>query len=514
MLGVSTSSGVSSGKAVESGSGAGSEFQELVAKLLGDCGIEANVDEVKAGQQPQEEKSGSENENEQKLSESIAQAECLLGSIGVILGTTDEVSAEVATISSPVQLDGASVPDTQGTVPVVSNDQAESLVKTEQVGPSVAENEVMDVVSEAQSNASTQGIASMTDVPDSYKQPESNISIESEEPKVLGEAVGLTKETGSSEKAGLSAEQVEPDAKTDFSDVKTAPASEKQTAKAASSAAGAVLSNEQEAAKAVETAAASQDQKLVSDAANSFSGSSRLFVQAAQTTSDGSVNQTANNQQVIISQSIESGPGDAIDLPPVEETKKVQDISDNNSGQNTGDISSQVTGTPGFRAADAVQNSEGNLPSEQALSTKVIHQIVKAAKVNITEGRSDIVLRLDPPHLGTVNMNVSVTGGTVTATIQTTTEAARQALQSDLATLKQSLSDAGINVDQINVSVGGNHDQSQGWNLNSGSHDWTAGGKANGGTFYGDPSQQDSEPVVDASGITIRTSSGRLDFLA
>ncbi|MEN6370669.1 MAG: flagellar hook-length control protein FliK [Armatimonadota bacterium] len=518
-LGASAPGGAGSGKAAESGEG--SDFQGLVAKLLGGCSTENNVGEAKAGQQSTEEKSDAETDDGQKLARDIAQAECLLGSIGVILGTPDKASAEVATTSSPAQLDGISVSNAATADQASSSvDNAGNLVQTEQVGPSAIENEVMDVVSEAQSMASTQGTASMTVVQESHEQPESTFPVESEKSNGSGEIAGLTKGSDSSEKAELSVEQVKSDAKTDFSDVKTAPASEKQTAKAASSAAGAVLSNEQETAKAVETASSAQAQSLISDArseAGSLNSSQGVLGQAAQTSSYGAADQTTgtanNSQQIIIDQSTGVGSKDAIDLPPVEKTKDVQNIKDSKPEPNMGVISSQVTDVHGFNATESVQQSQGNLPPEPVVSAKVINQIVKAAKVNITEGRSDIVLRLDPPHLGTVNMNVSVADGTVTATIQTSTESARQVLQSDLATLKQSLSDAGINVDQINVSVGGNPDQSQqGWNFNSGSHDWTPGGKASSGTFYENVSQ-DSGTVLDTADA-MRTSSRKLDFLA
>lgn len=96
---------------------------------------------------------------------------------------------------------------------------------------------------------------------------------------------------------------------------------------------------------------------------------------------------------------------------------------------------------------------------DRTISTRMINQIVKSAKVHLSQTGGDMVLRLDPPHLGTVQMNVTVEHGIVTATLQTSTEQARDVLQADLGTLKQTLSQSGINVDQINVSVGTNTSQ-------------------------------------------------------
>ena len=101
------------------------------------------------------------------------------------------------------------------------------------------------------------------------------------------------------------------------------------------------------------------------------------------------------------------------------------------------------------------------------MKSKVIHQVVREAKVRLFEGGGDVMLRLDPPHLGAVHMSVSANGGVVTASLQTDTETARRMLQADLPSLKQALADAGVNIDAINVSVGGS--PNQGWNLQSGS---------------------------------------------
>lgn len=150
---------------------------------------------------------------------------------------------------------------------------------------------------------------------------------------------------------------------------------------------------------------------------------------------------------------------------------------------------------------------------EPVVSAKVINHVVSAAKLHSFENGTGMAIRLDPPHLGTVQMNVAVSNGAVTASIETSTESARQILQSDMAALKQSLSDAGIRVDSISVSVNTNN---QGW------HPPTGG--QNGQNAYGkQPNYAAARHSLGYGGIgsgseSVRTahasSSGRFDYLA
>jgi flagellar hook-length control protein FliK len=122
-----------------------------------------------------------------------------------------------------------------------------------------------------------------------------------------------------------------------------------------------------------------------------------------------------------------------------------------------------------------------------------------------------MTMRLDPPHLGTIQMNVAVNHGMVTATIETSTESARQMLQSDMTTLKQALSDAGINVDAINVSV--STDLNQGWRPPTGGQT-TPDGRSNftGGRHpFGFPNRTNG---FDSALSSSPLQSGRFDYLA
>jgi len=486
-MGTSAQSSASPGPAVESGDEAGLVFQELVSKLLNECGIGVKVDEIMAGQQTQEMVSEEKPFGEQNLTEGIAQAECLLGSMGVVFETPEKAAFEAVITSAPDQSKTTLLPESVSIRITPADAAVDSNVSVEPEIPAhmaqselpMVGNEVLDTISEAQPEASTQ-------------ETESKVAIQTE---ALDEAVGHIQ--ASPEKiadtklaANVAAEPASGEAKAG-QNMETSPnplgeilaGRKPETNLGMASQAAASASDE-----AIEFIPVGPPDKLIdSDKISRFTG------------------------QVY---AVGLGSTEEAGLSPVEKAWQEQDVHNNGKPESgAGWLLTPGIDPPGFKATEAVQGAQVHLPLEQTVSAKVINQIVKAAKVHITEGRSDITLRLDPPHLGTVQMNVSVVEGTVTATLQTSTEAARQVLQSDLVTLRQNLADAGINVDKIEVSVNSNPDHSQGWNLDSGNREWVSGGRANGGAWYGSGLREPefiTDTVVTARGM----SSGRLDFLA
>ena len=199
------------------------------------------------------------------------------------------------------------------------------------------------------------------------------------------------------------------------------------------------------------------------------------------------------------------------DPPRVEHAQTPHDGGLDRSEQGAKLVPLPDAGAPDVRAADAVPGSNAHLSPEPVIGTKVINQIVGAAKVHLFEGGGEMAMRLEPPHLGMVRMSVAVSQGTVTATLQTSTESTRQVLQADLSVLKQALSDAGINVDSIKVSL--QSGANQGWSPHTGAHDEPAQGNAHAGaqqTLGLSGREVGLEPVSAARPFA----SGRIDYLA
>jgi len=144
---------------------------------------------------------------------------------------------------------------------------------------------------------------------------------------------------------------------------------------------------------------------------------------------------------------------------PVQQTEsKRKDTSTGGDSQNH-NIPFQIA-NDGVKAdkVDVSQSTAGaasvTASPSQPIGGKIISQIVKSVKTNILDNGMGMTIRLDPPHLGTVKMDVIAQDGLVTAHLQTVSAEVKNVLETDLTSLKRSLAEAGVHVDSINVSVG------------------------------------------------------------
>ncbi|HET6454785.1 MAG TPA: flagellar hook-length control protein FliK [Armatimonadota bacterium] len=97
--------------------------------------------------------------------------------------------------------------------------------------------------------------------------------------------------------------------------------------------------------------------------------------------------------------------------------------------------------------------TSAHLPPQEVTQAKVVHQIVRTIRMHTFDGGGSMVLKLAPPHLGTIRMDVTAEHGVVTANLSTSNESVRQILESGLSTLSRSLADAGVHVDAISVQT-------------------------------------------------------------
>lgn len=95
----------------------------------------------------------------------------------------------------------------------------------------------------------------------------------------------------------------------------------------------------------------------------------------------------------------------------------------------------------------------------EALQSRIIDQVVRGISLHRAGEHSDIVVRLNPPELGALRLQVSqvatedATAG-MTAHIQTTNSQVRGLLETHMPLLMDSLARAGLRMDSISVSVG------------------------------------------------------------
>jgi flagellar hook-length control protein FliK len=508
-------------QAAESGD-AGSAFGELVAKLLEQSGIKTGVEEVRAGQQSQGQQKDDDKSGDTKVdAEVIAQAQCLLGSMETVQDVPETAVLKYESVPSTVDI--ASV--RTATVSASPNGEVPETIKmmpSEGDGVETVSAKIIPAVPEESGSTKLDTQSQETVEAQTKSQPAvalelSSTSTEVEKPKATQpERPSQVQKNEDVQLPVKAAQQVQAQEKP----VQVIPGDPvptvRPTEQSASDVVKSALVGELEAGLTSDNGSTE-----VSDGGNRVISDRHVSAPLSQTRSKYAtlfgINLPQSNQTV---QTVNPAGSTSdlrlgtelmrdrvFDLPQMKPEEKAVVADQQPSWMQT---SAPVI--PGLRAVEAVQKSQGQLPPSEQLGAKMIHQIVKAAKVNLTEVGGNMTLRLDPPHLGTVHMNVSVVEGAVTASIQTTTESARQVLQADLAILKETLAGSGIHVDSINVSVGS--DQNQAWHSHSGGHGSPTEGKSHNGGWHQHGPQGSSEVAPEPSMAMASAYGSGLNFLA
>ena len=105
---------------------------------------------------------------------------------------------------------------------------------------------------------------------------------------------------------------------------------------------------------------------------------------------------------------------------------------------------------------------------------EVAGQIIDGASNMLMKGSSRIVITLEPPNLGTLNMDVSVQHDTVRMLLVADNYEVKQVLNSNLDQLKTALQGQGLNIDRLDVLV---HERS---------YDGNQGFQPGGGALFDD----------------------------
>lgn len=83
----------------------------------------------------------------------------------------------------------------------------------------------------------------------------------------------------------------------------------------------------------------------------------------------------------------------------------------------------------------------------------VMEQIVESAKVTVGADTAKMEMQLNPENLGKIYMEITSKEGTISAKFVAQNDSVREALQAQMADLKQNLNQAGIKVDAVEVTV-------------------------------------------------------------
>ncbi|MCR5431925.1 MAG: flagellar hook-length control protein FliK [Lachnospiraceae bacterium] len=86
---------------------------------------------------------------------------------------------------------------------------------------------------------------------------------------------------------------------------------------------------------------------------------------------------------------------------------------------------------------------------------EIVMRVVDAIKVNLSPDKTSIELSLSPQSLGKISLTITSKDGTLTARIATENEVTKQAIESQLEVLKETITQQGVRVEAIEVSVSG-----------------------------------------------------------
>lgn len=140
-----------------------------------------------------------------------------------------------------------------------------------------------------------------------------------------------------------------------------------------------------------------------------------------------------------------------------EETDTKADDGQTGNRNESGNTSNQTAFVSQEHTVDpAAAKTPETVPefSRQLDTLDLIRQVTEFTKVTVREAQTTMEMQLNPEHLGKIYIEVTTKEGNVSAHIMTQNELVKEALEAQMAELKQSMSQAGVKVDAVEVTVG------------------------------------------------------------
>lgn len=191
------------------------------------------------------------------------------------------------------------------------------------------------------------------------------------------------------------------------------------------------------------------------------------------------------------------------------------DLSNNNSSTNSKNDTSTLTPTEAF-VHNLVATPLGDVGFTEQIANvrqmqEITEQIVEKIKITINPSQTSMELQLNPENLGRVNLSVIYKEGVMTAHFTAQNEAVKEALESQMQTLKDNFNAQGLKVEAIEVTVSnfGFEDQSS---SNTGKESNQPG--RNNRTFRGIDEFPTNEEVEDISLGILDETTNSVDFIA
>ncbi len=138
------------------------------------------------------------------------------------------------------------------------------------------------------------------------------------------------------------------------------------------------------------------------------------------------------------------------------QTEQEEIVSVSSTEKNSGKQEKNLSGEPQNFSAQILSQLEDvvNEKMPEIDAKDVIRQVVEEIKLTVKADNTSFEMQLNPEHLGKINLQVAAKNGVVTAQIATETLEAKEMLEAQLSTLKETLEHQGVKVDAVEVSVG------------------------------------------------------------
>lgn len=204
-----------------------------------------------------------------------------------------------------------------------------------------------------------------------------------------------------------------------------------------------------------------EQMKVLSDSLNISDEQLKGIVEAALNSQDES---KKNVNMVDVPEEAEGNLKNTETVTNVIEEKLtlVNEQSKNNSGSMSKGHQSSMNkaGTQELQTVSNLAQEISNSFSEVLVSgdeainaADIVKQVIDSVKISQTQQLQNIEVALNPENLGKITVNVTARDGIVTARLVAENEQVKQALESQMVTLKEKFENQGIKVDAVEVTV-------------------------------------------------------------
>ena len=163
------------------------------------------------------------------------------------------------------------------------------------------------------------------------------------------------------------------------------------------------------------------------------------------------------------------------------------------------------SGSRTFERSAGARMERAALPSR--LSAGVARQVAEKMVYQARNNQHRLQIELSPKHLGRININMVVKNNGVQATIVAENLLVKEALEDQVAFLRNQLSEQGLVLERFDVSLG--RDRQQGWSFEQGNGRFSL----NGDDETAAPAR-DGDPPIPAEDPQVLNRAGRVDLMA